>query len=114
MARPRKNIDPELVRKLAGLGLTQKDIASFFDCSPSLISKRFSSSYDLGASQSKKSLRVLMWRQARSGSAPITLRLDQRLFGPLERKQAVDDASVLEALDQADRAAAAAAAEKTA
>ena len=29
-------------------------------------------------------------------------------FGPLERKQAVDDAQVLEALDQADKAAAAA------
>ncbi len=108
MARPRKNIDPELVRKLAGLGLMQKDIASFVGCSQSLISLRFSSSYDLGASQSKKSLRVLMWRQARGGSAPITLRLDQRLFGPLERKQAVDDAEVLEALDYADRAAAAA------
>ena len=49
-----------------------------------------------------------MWRQARGGSAPITLRLDQRLFGPLQRKQAVDDAEVLEALDQADKAAAAA------
>ena len=108
MARPRKNIDPELVRKLAGLGLTQRDIANFVGCSQSLISLRFSSSYDLGASQSKKSLRALMWRQARGGSAPITLRLDQRLFGPLQRKQAVDDAEVLEALDQADKAAAAA------
>jgi len=108
LARPRKNIDPELVRKLAGLGLTQRDIASFVGCSQSLISQRFSSFYDLGASQSKKSLRALMWRQARGGSAPITLRLDQRLFGPLERKQAVDDAQVLEALDQADKAAAAA------
>ncbi len=49
-----------------------------------------------------------MWRQARGGSASITLRLDQRLCGPLERKQAVDDAGVLEALDLADKAAAAA------
>ncbi len=54
MARPRKNIDPEQVRKLAGLGLTQRDIASFVGCSQSLISQRFSSFYDLGASQSKK------------------------------------------------------------
>jgi len=108
MARPRKNIDPEQVRKLAGLGLMQKDIASFFGCSQSLISKRFSSFYDLGVTQSKRALRILMWRQARGGNAPITLRLDQRLFGPLARKQAVDDAEVLEALDQADKAAAAA------
>ncbi len=34
MARPRKNIDSEQVRKLAGLGLTQKEIASFVGWSP--------------------------------------------------------------------------------
>ncbi len=108
MARPRKNIDPEQVRKLARLGLSQRDIAGFVGCCQRLISLRFSSSYDLGVSQSRRAIRVLMWRQARGGNAPITLRLDQRLFGPLERKQAVDDAQVLEALDQADKAAAAA------
>jgi predicted transcriptional regulator len=41
MARPRKNIDPELVRKLAGLGLMQRDIASFVGCSQSLVSLGF-------------------------------------------------------------------------
>jgi len=45
MARPRKNIDPEQVRKLAGWGLTQNDIASFVGWSQSLISLRFSSFY---------------------------------------------------------------------
>jgi hypothetical protein len=43
MARPRKNIDPEQVRKLAGWGLTQNDIASFVGWSQSLVSLRFSS-----------------------------------------------------------------------
>src|SRR5271157_4345374 len=41
------NIDPEQVRKLAGWGLTQNDIASFVGCSQSLISLRFSSFYAL-------------------------------------------------------------------
>jgi len=36
-----ENIDPEQVRKLAGWGLTQNDIASFVGCSESLISLRF-------------------------------------------------------------------------
>jgi len=62
MARPRKNIDPEQVRKLAGLGLTQKDIASFGGCSQSLISLRFSSSYDLGVTQLKTGLNKVMGR----------------------------------------------------
>jgi hypothetical protein len=62
MARPRKNIDPEQVRKLAGWGLTQNDIASFVGCSQSLISLRFSSSYDLGVTQSKTGLNKVMGR----------------------------------------------------
>ena len=41
MARPRKNIDSEQVRKLAGLGLTQNDITSFVGWSQSLISLGF-------------------------------------------------------------------------
>ena len=45
------NIDPEQVRKLAGWGLTQNDIASFVGCSQSLISLGFSSFYDLKASR---------------------------------------------------------------
>jgi hypothetical protein len=45
MVRPRKNIDPEQVRKLAGWGLTQNDIASFVGWSQSLVSLR-SSSFD--------------------------------------------------------------------
>ncbi len=35
------SIDPEQVRKLAGWGLTQNDIASFVGCSQSLISLGF-------------------------------------------------------------------------
>ena len=37
----RKNIDPEQVRKLAGWGLTENDIASFVGWSQSLISLGF-------------------------------------------------------------------------
>ena len=40
MARPKKyNIDTEQVEKLAGLGCTNTEIASFFGCSPDLIER---------------------------------------------------------------------------
>jgi hypothetical protein len=39
------NIDPEQVRKLAGWGVTQNDIASFVGWSQSLVSLGFSSIY---------------------------------------------------------------------
>ena len=39
-----------------------------------------------------------MWKHARAGNAVITLRLDDRYFGPDERKPQVDDDFILEAL----------------
>ena len=43
MARPKKyNIDTEQVEKLAGLGCTNVEIASFFGCDESLIRKSYS------------------------------------------------------------------------
>ena len=39
-----------------------------------------------------------MWKHARAGNAAITLRLDDRYFGPVERKPLVEDDSILEAL----------------
>lgn len=86
IGRPKKEIDADLVRKLAARGLPQRDIALIVGCDQTLISKRFSSEYHLGVSQGKCSLRTLMWKQARNGSAPITLRLDDRYFGPLEEE----------------------------
>jgi len=41
MGRPPKDIDAEMVRKLAKIGCTQKDIAEFFHCAHSVISERF-------------------------------------------------------------------------
>ena len=98
MGRPRKKINPEEVRKLAKLGLTQKDIAIYGGCGQATISRRFGSIYQLGQSQSRVSLRGLMWKHARAGHGAITLRLDDRYFGPVERKPQVDDDSILEAL----------------
>ena len=97
MGRPRKKINPEEVRKLAKLGLTQKDIAIYVGCGQATISRRFGSIYHLVQSQSKLSLRGLMWKHSRAGNAAITLRLDDRYFGPVERKPQVDDDSILEA-----------------
>ncbi len=98
IGRPRSKINPEEVRKHAKLGLTQEGIAISVGRGQATISRRFGSNYQLGRSQSIISLRGLMWKHARAGNAAITLRLDDRYFGPVERKPQVDDDSVLEAL----------------
>ncbi len=102
MGRPLKPIDGDQVRKLAKLGLSQQDIGEFFGCVHSVISERFRQEYHEGVSESKISVRKLMWRRARAGADSILLRLDDRYFGPTERKPIVDNTEVLEALDDGD------------
>jgi len=102
MGRPPKSIDGDQVRKLARLGLTQRDIAEFFECAQSTISERFRSQFHVGTAQSKISVRRLMWGRARAGADTILLRLDDRCFGLVGRQLLADEGEVLEALDDGD------------
>lgn len=104
MSRQLKKIDPDMVKKLAGYGLTQKDIGNILGCGQATISRRFGLVYELGVSESNSSLRAMMWDSARGGNTAIILRLDDRLFGQLERKPAGNEDTVLEDLYRADAA----------
>jgi len=97
-----KTIDGDQVRRLAKLGLSQRDVAEFFGCAQSTISERFRSEFHVGTAQSKIGVRQLMWKRARVGADSILLRLDDRCFGPTERKPIVDDGDVLGALNDDD------------
>ena len=57
MARPKKyDIKEEEVLKLAGYGCTQREIADFYGCDESLISKNYSSIIAKGKADLKKKL----------------------------------------------------------
>jgi hypothetical protein len=62
LGRPPKDIDGEMVRKLAKMGCTQEDIAEFFDCTHSVISERFRQDFHQGRAESKISLRSIWER----------------------------------------------------
>ena len=47
MGRPKKPIDGDQVRRLAKLGLTQRDIGDFFGCAHSVISERYRTDFHL-------------------------------------------------------------------
>jgi len=85
MGRPAKDIDPEMVRKLAKLGATQDEIGEWFGCSRSVISERFGSDFELGRSQSKISLRRLQWKAARGGSTAMLIHLGKTYLGQSDR-----------------------------
>jgi len=82
MARPKKyNIDKDQVEKLAALGCTNSEIASFFGCEDSLISKSYSRNVTKGKERGKTRLRQMQWRSAEKGSVPMLIWLGKQVLG---------------------------------
>ncbi len=100
MSRHKLDIDPEKIRELASEGCVQQDIARQLGFDRSLISKRFSQAYELGVSQCRISIRRQLYKLATGAKPHIValLRLDDRLYGPLDKRPQVDQSEVLEAL----------------
>jgi hypothetical protein len=87
MGRPKKKIDPDEVIRLARLGCTQNEIAEWFGCDQSTISKRFSSVFRLGKAGMKISLRRWQLKRARAGSDVMLVHLGKHYLGQQDRNQ---------------------------
>ena len=85
MGRPAKDIDAELVRKLAKIGCTQDEIADFFGVTQSVISERFRSDFHLGCAESKISLRRMQFKRAMQGSDRMLIHLGKVYLGQTDR-----------------------------
>ena len=88
MARPKKyNIDTEQVEKLAGLGCTNTEIASFFGCSPDLIEKSYSEYLVKGREKGKIRLRQLQMRAAEKGNVAMLIWLGKQMLGQTDKQE---------------------------
>ena len=88
MARPKKyNIDKDQVEKLAALGCTNSEIASFFGCEDSLISKSYSRNVTKGKERGKTRLRQMQWRSAEKGSVPMLIWLGKQVLGQSDKQE---------------------------
>lgn len=73
MARPRKNIDPEQVKKLAQIGCAVGEIASIVGCSPDTIQRRFAAVIKTGHEHRNASLRRTQYDVAVNQKNPTML-----------------------------------------
>lgn len=88
VGRPLKEIDAEQVFKLAAVGLTQKDIAEFFDVSQPTISERFSIEYHRARRYWKLSLRRAQFvRATRDRSDSMLIHLGKTYLGQGDKLQ---------------------------
>ena len=88
MARPKKyNIDVEQVEKLAGLGCTNIEIASFFGCDESLIRKSYSENLVKGRENGKIRLRQWQMKAAQRGNVAMLIWLGKQMLGQSDKQE---------------------------
>ena len=99
MARPKKyDIDKTQVEKLAALGCTNTEIASFFGCSKDLISKSYSTNVAKGKEKGKIRLRQMQWRSAEKGSVPMQIWLGKQVLGQTDKQEVTEIKPISEVL----------------
>ena len=95
MARPKKyKIDTKEVVNLASYGCSNREIADFYGCNESLISKSYSSFVTKGRAKRKTKLRELQWKAAESGNVTMLIWLGKQYLGQSEHPIGDEDEMV--------------------
>ena len=88
MARPKKyDIENDQVEKLASFGCTDTEIASFFGCDRSLITKSYSQFLTKGRDKGKIRLRQMQWKAADKGNVSMLIWLGKQILGQTEKSE---------------------------
>jgi hypothetical protein len=85
LARPKKPVDGRLVRQLAALMCSAKDIATAVGCSVDTLERRFSDETAKGRAEGRTTLRRRQWEAAMSGNAALLIFLGKNLLGQTDR-----------------------------
>ena len=86
--RPKKyNIPKEKVEQLASFGCTNTEIASFFGCDVSLITKTYSQNLTKGRDKGKIRLRQLQWKSAEKGNTAMLIWLGKQILNQTDRSE---------------------------
>lgn len=83
MARPRKQIDYELVEKLGKIHCTQEEIAQVLGMSVDTLqrNKRFNELYHAALAEGRMCLRRLQYQKAKQGNVTMLIWLGKQLLG---------------------------------
>jgi len=85
MGRPKIDIKPEKVEALASYGCTNTEIAAFFGCDPSQITRRFAKEVTKGKETCKIRLRKKQMEVAMHGNVTMLIWLGKQMLGQAEK-----------------------------
>jgi predicted transcriptional regulator len=85
--RPKADIDPDVVKALAGVGCTVEEIADHFEVNKKTIERRFSKLIDKGRLSRNRSLRRKQYELAMRGDKTMLIWLGKQLLGQSDKTQ---------------------------
>jgi hypothetical protein len=91
----KKVVSPEDVYKLATLGMSNREIARWFDIDHQVVNYNFQTIIDKGREDMKTSLRRAMLKNAMSGNAALQIFLAKNLLGMSDNPQTSEDNKIL-------------------
>ena len=87
MARTPKPIDPDQVKKLASIGLSNAEIGAVLDCSPDTIERRFKGIMKAGREHRNASLRRKQFEVAVAGNPTMLIWLGKQFLGQADKSE---------------------------
>ena len=88
VGRPKKyDLDTSQIEKLASFGCTNTEIASFFDCSETTLTRNYGGFLTKGRDKGKIRLRQLQWKQAEKGNVSMLIWLGKQVLGQTEKSE---------------------------
>ena len=88
VGRPKKhNLDILQVEQLAGFGCTNREIASFFKCSETTITRNYGDYLTKGRDKGNIRLRQLQWKSAEKGNVAMLIWLGKQLLGQSDKQE---------------------------
>lgn len=94
MARPKLNIDPNLVEELAGIGCKNKEIAVIVGCSTDTLEGRFSAELEKGREHLKMSLRRWQLEAAKKGNVVMLIWLGKQMLQQTDKVEQTNSVTV--------------------
>lgn len=98
MARPKSDVDPIKVQKLAAAGAPITEVARNLGVSADTIERRFAGEYSKGKAELRETLRMAQVRYAKRGNTALLIFLGKQYLGQSDRQ--LDD-YLIEAIDTA-------------
>ncbi len=94
MARPKKNIDVEQVKRLAAIQCSYEEMAAVLDCDESTLTKRFSQVIQKGRSNGRMSLKRKQYTMAMGGNITMLIWLGKQYLGQRDKREEIINANI--------------------